>query len=119
MSFVRCEKLQQVLLKDHKLLHKENKWNTPISITKEKGNQENHQDFLDTLHTQLGYKCMDDWYKVTKQDILKNGGGGFLHYYQSSPSSALLNVYPEHNWELERFKNKPSKLWIKHQAQRI
>lgn len=45
---------------------------------------------------------MDDWYHVTVEDIVKNGGGGLLTCYNNSPSSALQSIYPEHNWELER-----------------
>ena len=46
-----------------------------------------------------------------QEDIYKNGGQGLLTgYYNGSPSKALLSVYPEHNWELERFKHKTP--WI-------
>lgn len=65
---------------------------------------------------------MDDWYNVIDKDIfmVKNGGRGLLQYhYKGSPSSALQSVYPEHNWELERFKNKPSLLKHKNDAQRV
>src|SRR5205823_4894798 len=74
--------------------------------------KENHKKFFDSLGTKLGYKSMEDWYKVTQEDIHKHGGrGGLLCiYYNGSPSLALESIYPEHNWELERFKNKPFKL---------
>ena len=59
----------------------------------------------------LGYKCMEDWYSVTVEDIRKNGGAGLLEgYYHNSPSAALQSIYSEHNWELEKFKNKPTQL---------
>lgn len=51
---------------------------------------------------------MDDWYNVTQEDIFKNGGRALVReYYSGSPSLALRNVYPEHNWDLEKFSNKP------------
>jgi hypothetical protein len=60
----------------------------------------------------LQYTCLDDWYGVTKEDIHKHGGRGLLcHYYNNSPSKALLSVYPEYNWKLENFKTKPNKYW--------
>src|SRR5690242_5721862 len=75
-------------------------------------NRENHRNFFDWSMIQLGYKCMDDRYNVTKLDIVQNGGAGLLRtYYGNSPSLALQNIYPKHNWEMERFKNKPQKLW--------
>ena len=55
----------------------------------------------------LGYKDMKDWYNVAVKDIFKNGGRGLLKWYKDSPSAALGSVYPDHIWELERFKNKP------------
>jgi hypothetical protein len=50
---------------------------------------------------------MEDWYEVTTEDIRKNGGAAVLFYYNGSPSSALQSVYPEHFWDLTKFKNKP------------
>lgn len=72
--------------------------------------KENHKKFFDWLQNELGYKRMDDWYNVTKEDICKNVGASVLNKYNDSPSKALMSIYPEHNWELEKFKNKPRKL---------
>jgi len=74
--------------------------------------EENRLSFFDTLFVKLGYKYMDDWYKVTQEDIYKNGGMGLLNnYYAWSPSRALLSVYPEHEWDLKKFNNKPLHLF--------
>src|SRR5690349_20034692 len=63
--------------------------------------------YLDGLMVQLGYKCMEDWYKVSQEDIYKSGGGGVLnYYYNGSPSKALLSVYPTHNWDADKFQGK-------------
>jgi hypothetical protein len=84
---------------------------TPFSFWKRK---ENHRKFFDWLMVRLELKCMEDWYKVTSKDIYANGGGGLPNsYYSSSPSLALQSVYTNHNWNLERFMNKPSELWSK------
>jgi len=81
------------------------------AIPSKRVNKETHT-FFHKLFFQLGYKCMDDWYKVTHADIYKNGGGALLQrYYNSSPSSALKSVYPEHNWKLWRFHSKPKGYW--------
>ena len=74
--------------------------NKPFGFWKK---NENGKKFFDWLKNRLGYKCMDDWYYLKMEDIYKNGGGSFLSYYNCSPSSALQNIYPEHDWMLWRF----------------
>ena len=67
----------------------------------------------------LGYKCMDDWYNVTVNEIYDHGGEGLLrNYYSSFPSEALQKVYPKHNWKLWRFKIVPRGYWTKLENQR-
>ena len=64
--------------------------------------------FFEWLHQTLGHKSMDDWYDVTRREIYENGGAGMLtSYYNNSPSKALQNVYPEHNWLPTRFDKDP------------
>src|SRR5690349_10879594 len=71
-----------------------------------------HRTFFDELGTQLGYKCMDDWYQVKTDDIVKNRGKILLdRYYEGSLSSALQNIYPEHKWMEWRFKIVPQGYW--------
>lgn len=55
---------------------------------------------------------MDDWYKVTLEDIERNGGGGLLRvHYNGSPSKALQNIYPNHNWMVWRSEVVPKGYW--------
>src|SRR5689334_11532477 len=78
-----------------------------------------HKAFFEGLKVKLGYKSMDDWYKINQGDIFKNGGKWLLaEHYNDSPTKALLSVYPEHNWILERFKNKPKGHWKSEQNRR-
>lgn len=70
-----------------------------------------HVKFFNWLYNKLGYKNMDDWYNITVEDIHNNGGHSFLGFYCGSPSSALQRVYPEHNWQLWRFKVVPNRYW--------
>src|SRR4051794_317800 len=55
---------------------------------------------------------MEDWYKVTREDIYKHGGSGLLvNHYNSSVASVLQSVYPQHKWLLWRFKQLPLGYW--------
>ena len=81
---------------------------TPKTFWQYKANQKR---FFDWLMIQLGYECMDDWYNVTGKDIHMNGGGGLLMRYNDSPSVALQSIYPGHNWDLQKFKKKPTRFW--------
>lgn len=81
-------------------------------------NQTHAVKFFDWLFGKLGYERMGDWYKVTVEDISSNGGGALLgNKYNNSPSKALQSVYPQHKWELERFKQKPNGYWSSQQHQ--
>jgi len=64
-------------------------------------NKDNQKKFFDSVMTQLGYKCMDDWYSISQGDMFRNGGRGVLKYYNDSPSLAL-SIYPEHTWNLDQ-----------------
>lgn len=69
-----------------------------------------HRPFFDLLGAKLGYKSMDDWYKLRQRDILKNGGA-HLNEFVVSPSKALRTVYPDHNWTLWKFHFVPLRYW--------
>src|SRR5258708_7690411 len=88
--------------------------NTPTKYVLRK-----HREFFDQLGTQLGHKTMEDWYSIKVSDIYQNGGTGLLtQYYNSSPSTALHSVYPEHNWTFLQFTNRPKILQDKKDAKR-
>lgn len=72
----------------------------------------NQREFFDWLGKQLGYKKLDDRYKVTQEDIKNYGGRGLLNeYYNSSLTKALIAVYPTQNWMLWRFGRVPKGFW--------
>ena len=51
----------------------------------------NHQKFFDWLMKQLGYKCMEDWYNVTVEDIYNDGGKDCLSYLQRFSFFGIAN----------------------------
>jgi hypothetical protein len=60
---------------------------------------ENRKDFLDWLANDLGFKEMDDWYRLRKENIeTTHGGHNLLTHYRGSIPQLLLSVYPQHKW---------------------
>jgi hypothetical protein len=62
----------------------------------------NQRDFLDWLGRHLGFTRMEDWYQVTKRDIIEHGGASLLHRFNNSPSEALKTIYCEFLWEWKK-----------------
>jgi hypothetical protein len=62
----------------------------------------NQRDFMDELGTQIGFKYLDDWYKITWKDLEGTIGASIVKR-QNSPLQLLQFVYPRHHWENERF----------------
>jgi hypothetical protein len=71
----------------------------------------NHVTFLDQLWKKLGLKRMEDWYEVTLNTLIDHGANGILSKYSFSPSKMLLEVYPNHDWIIWKFKCVPQGFW--------
>eukprot|EP00026_Physarum_polycephalum_P001510 Phypoly_transcript_01512.p1 GENE.Phypoly_transcript_01512~~Phypoly_transcript_01512.p1 ORF type:complete len:1104 (+),score=195.39 Phypoly_transcript_01512:246-3314(+) len=52
----------------------------------------------------------ENWYKITKEDILEKKGSHGIAYYSSIPN-ALLELYPDIGLELHNFKHQPKLFW--------
>ena len=46
--------------------------------------------FMDWLGEELGFKEMEDWYRISKKDITQKGGVSLLNKYGCSPSKLVL-----------------------------
>jgi hypothetical protein len=53
----------------------------------------------------MDIRKFEDWYQVTVQDVVDNGGQGLLAKYGGSLIKALSSVYTEHNWKSYKFYN--------------
>ena len=85
-------------------------------------NENNKRLYCDWISSELNYKKIEDWYKVTGKDFVDNGAGGLLSIYIDSPIAILKDVYPEHNliWEKEWLFNCTTRnFWDKHENQRL
>jgi aromatic ring-cleaving dioxygenase len=73
---------------------------------------ENHKKYAIWLGETLGYKNMEDWYKITCEQIYNNYGGGLVRgYYKGSPYLFLKSVFPEYNWLGWKFSVSPYNFW--------
>jgi hypothetical protein len=73
-------------------------------------NIENHKKYADWLFKELDYKNMEDWYKITQNDIHNKCGSGLLQsYYNSSPVLFLKTIYSNYKWDMSNFKKQYSK----------
>jgi len=80
---------------------------------------QNHTEFMDHLGDKSGYKSMDDWYNVTKEDFINHGGWHMLsQYYHHSPIKAVQSVFSFHNWQYFRFASLPPGFWGNSENQR-
>lgn len=71
-----------------------------------------HRNYFDSMALSLGIETLEDWYNYTcnfnrKVPQMKN----ILKYYDQSLVRALTHVYPEHNWQVWRFKQVPKSYW--------
>ena len=64
-----------------------NKWSDITNIT----------EYMDWLGNILGYTIVDDWYKITRKDIINNYGCNLIWKY-GSLIKILNTVYPKYKW---------------------
>ena len=68
---------------------------------------------LNYVQIRLNSHKLSDWYKVSRTEVSENGGQRLFNTYRSL-AEALKTVYPDFNWEMEKFvKLRPVKkaLW--------
>jgi len=52
----------------------------------------NHQKFVEWLGHHLGFKKMEDWYKLSGKDVEENGGDGLLSKFGISPNYCKIYI---------------------------
>jgi len=73
---------------------------------------ENHRKYAIWLGETLGYKNMEDWYKITS-DVISNNYGStpLINHYNGSPSLFIKSVFPEYNWLEWKFTHTSQHFW--------
>lgn len=65
---------------------------------------EKRKAIFDNIARDLFIKNPEDWYKASSLDIAENGGKNILALYGNSVIDALLDIYPEYDWKIYKFK---------------
>jgi hypothetical protein len=63
----------------------------------------NQKTYMVWLFKELGYTKIEDWYKITQDDIKNNYGAGVLWRYVQI-NNLIISLYPEYNWDIKKFK---------------
>lgn len=72
----------------------------------------NRREYTRWLGDELNINNLDDWYKITLSRIYeKPGAHSFLEFYGKSLQAALLEIYPEHQWQPWLFECVPHGFW--------
>jgi hypothetical protein len=71
----------------------------------------NRRKLFDWISEQLNIQKQEDWYSVTRQQIVQLGGESALRRHFKSLHACLSAVYPEFEWCLESFKTTPHSHW--------
>lgn len=74
--------------------------------------QSNRSLYLRWLGQQLGFRKLEDWHKITTNDLKQNRGGGvLLNYWNSSAIAAVKECYPDRQWNEWQFRSCPRAFW--------
>lgn len=68
--------------------------------------------YLVWLSQKLGFRTLNDFYKIKTDDFKQNRGSGvLLHYWESSVVVAVMQTFPEHAWLEWLFVSCPRSFW--------
>jgi hypothetical protein len=70
------------------------------------------RDYLLWLGGKLRFRYMEDWYKLTHEDIKHNSGAGLaVTYWRASAIEGVQECFPEYDWQEWRFARAPQGFW--------
>lgn len=86
----------------------EHKWDPAKFLNRPKNywlDKNLQREFLIEMGRAMGFRDgdMTAWYSVRQSDFAKHGGRGLLKRHGESPRVALMEIFPEHDWEPWRF----------------
>ena len=63
---------------------------------------------IEEIFVKLKLNELNDWLKVTRSQMLKNGGRKLLNYYENNMQKLLKSIYPFHHWQFGQLKFQPN-----------
>lgn len=63
-------------------------------------NQENQREFFDWLSKELGFKTLEEWYKLKKDVVRSHGGSGLVNRFDSL-ATAIQVAFQNKPWKYE------------------
>ena len=67
--------------------------------------------YMDWLGEHMGYTTAEDWYQIQGSDFEYGGSGMLAHYYEGSPSKAVMDYLPGYDWKEWLFTKASSGFW--------
>lgn len=77
-----------------------------------------HRPFLDELEKSLNITNKEQWYNISKEQILQHGGEKLLRTFDDSKIKLLTSIYKEVPWEISKFDNTAKNFWTNISNQR-
>ena len=71
----------------------------------------NQKEFMDDLGSKLEIKTFEDWYQVNMNEFIQNKAQTLLFRYNNSKEKMIMAIYPDQDWEEERFHQKEEGFW--------
>jgi hypothetical protein len=65
-------------------------------------NRDNQLEYMNWLERELGLLSLDDWYDLDRDVLKRRNGSGLLSHYSTSLQYILLELYPNHEWDLNK-----------------
>eukprot|EP00028_Trichosphaerium_sp_Am-I-7-wt_P015347 CAMPEP_0168510168 /NCGR_PEP_ID=MMETSP0405-20121227/1269_1 /TAXON_ID=498012 /ORGANISM="Trichosphaerium sp, Strain Am-I-7 wt" /LENGTH=301 /DNA_ID=CAMNT_0008527883 /DNA_START=1 /DNA_END=903 /DNA_ORIENTATION=- len=71
-----------------------------------------HRKVINDIGERLAVKQLDEWYNVKTVQVVAEGGTSVVvGHYNSSISTCLRHVYPNHEWDYKLFNHVPRMYW--------
>lgn len=96
-------------------------WKFKLASKKCWADKSNHRRFFETLAAELGWSLTspEPWYQISFDLVSERSGATLVQkYYSSSAANAVMEVFPEHNWQPWKFNISPKGWWDSLQNQR-
>ena len=82
-------------------------------------NIDSQKQFLDDISIKFNIKTKQDWNKITRKDLIKNGGTALLSKYNNNITKLLEINYPDEKWNVLSRDILPRSFWDSIENQKL